>query len=856
MKRYPIILILLSLVSVFNTSSAAAWMSSQQAANHEFTTKTGSSILQTNTITQFSPVSCPPSGCAAGQRLNFQATFDVSPDTNTPNVQVCFYSSTTNWINTTSLSINTPGWTAGDSAGICNGTPFGSANSTLSIGTSSLNLSFRINATSVNPNTLIVSVYQLVSGNWKSVTTLTYTNSTSILSASSPAFVANDADSCAGNSPCYINSGDDQPGGIGTGLKDAVDALPTGSTINILGSYSIKGSSVDINNGDIIQGVNNSSITTTSSFCTNNALLQISKGATLQNLNVTSPCNTRDLLAVSSPDPVTVQSNDLTGGNNGVLLSGNNGNVLVRFSQIQGNKGYGILRSSGNGPVQAVANNIYGNRAGAQVDCAQNGQADHNFWGSGVSTSTAVANCIATNGKQLGAQILLNSSSPGVDARKLTVTGSKNSIDSLGISVQHDSGNDFDVYIVNHGIGSTNNIPFYGNGTDYITACGNFLDVFLADSNASPANLSLFFRYNLNQSCTATISSPNFCGQSSDSAKYPLWWYDPQNNMTNLWDTTGQNPAGTGANGATGQTTTCLQDSNEIKVSISNSGRPGFQDLNFTPFIAGFYPVGFLSFAVQVNVAQATIQWETSYETGISRFYLVRSLQANGTYSRIYERDNMGNETTGGSYYYVDPTLSFGKTYYYKLELIGANGNTLGFYGPVSAITATATPTITPTFTRTITPTITITRTPTQTFTLYVYHSPTPTLIITRTYTPYPTSTFLATNTPVPTSTMENLSTPSQTTNPLVTPLPTNNGYPDQNATQIAMVTQNTQGNNTYPVGTSAGTNGPSLTTTATPPSTGNENGTFWVSLVTGGVLGILVLGAAGWFLFQRRIIH
>ena len=46
----------------------------------------------TNSLTQVSPASCPSSGCAAGQRFDFQFGFDVSPVySGGSNVQVCIY---------------------------------------------------------------------------------------------------------------------------------------------------------------------------------------------------------------------------------------------------------------------------------------------------------------------------------------------------------------------------------------------------------------------------------------------------------------------------------------------------------------------------------------------------------------------------------------------------------------------------------------------------------------------------------------------------------------------------------------------------------------------------------------------
>ncbi len=827
-------------------------------------------ISQVNGIAQVNPSSCPSAGCAAGQRINFLASFGVATSfSGSANVHACFYSSNagnSTWIDKASFSTTSAGWTSDPSGSICSTTVptnydfLGGANANLSAGPNSLNFAFRINkdsaVTSVD-NPISITIYETNDGSkWTATSTLTLSK-LSISSPRSPAYVANDASTCGSNAPCFVNSADDLEGGLGTGLKDAIDSLPPASTINILGSYNIKGSPVNISQSDIIQGIDNASITT--SVCSNNPLLQVSAGATIRQLNVSagSCSSTRDLIAVASPDQVTIESDDLNGGKNAISLTGNNGSVQVRFNQIQGNKGYGIIKSGGNGSIQATANNIYGNQGSKQVDCKGSGNVDHNFWGTGLSVSGAVANCTASDGKRLGTAIVQNNSTPGVDARRVTVTSSRTTYPSLGIAFNHDSGGDFDIYIVNYGNGSNSNIPFLNIGTDAINPCGNFLDIFLAQ-NAGAGSLNLFFRYDLNQACVTTVESQNFCGQS-DPSKFPLWWYDPQGNVTDKWDTTGQNPAGTGANGASGQTTSCLTNNHEIEVSFSSNGRPGLsQDLNFTPFIAGYYPVGFLSFKTKVNVSQSTIQWETLYESGISAFYIIRSLQPDGIYNRVIGPiSNKGNETIGGIYAEIDETLDFGKTYYYKLEIIGQDGSTIGYYGPVAAITATATPTvtntptITMTFTRTLTGTVTLTRTPTKTRTLFVYRSNTASRLRTSTNTPFRTSTMSKSNTPFPSSTISN-GTPSVTPSPSLaaTPSQGSNGYPGQ-TTQIAYLTGTTIPTGDYP--SSQGTT--SVTPTGDTTQAGNK-AAFWVSLATGGVLGIIVLGIAVWYLIQRRIIQ
>jgi len=71
------------------------------------------------------------------------------------------------------------------------------------------------------------------------------------------AYVAETSDDCNLEAPCFINSGDDLPGGLGTGLKDAIDALPAGTSANpisitILGDYPVKTREVLLDRPNII----------------------------------------------------------------------------------------------------------------------------------------------------------------------------------------------------------------------------------------------------------------------------------------------------------------------------------------------------------------------------------------------------------------------------------------------------------------------------------------------------------------------------------------------------------------------------------------------------------------------------
>ena len=107
-----------------------------------------------------------------------------------------------------------------------------------------LNLALRLNKLASQNGTIRFHVFEKdLSGTWveKSSAMQAIALSPSQLGT---AYVAADSGSCSLKTPCFINSGDDLPGGLGTGLKDALDAPQRTSaspvTINILGVYPVK----------------------------------------------------------------------------------------------------------------------------------------------------------------------------------------------------------------------------------------------------------------------------------------------------------------------------------------------------------------------------------------------------------------------------------------------------------------------------------------------------------------------------------------------------------------------------------------------------------------------------------------
>jgi len=558
---------------------------------------------QTGAVTLLSPVACPAAGCAAGQRLNVRANYllQTYDPTQAPNVQVCVYTPQAWSVNEVVFSpnglISNLPYTIGDLAG-CEGAPSGyelknGASVTLPAGQfgDGLDFAFRIGSTATSSGTLRLRVLERGSSGW--IQTQELFLFIRVVPKTSIGYVANDATACGQFSPCYINSGDDQVGGIGTGLKDAVDALDAGSQITILGNYSIKSQTVVIDKPLTLQGLDNAVLTYVGPDCSQ-PMLQIGGGVVVSNLTLKDGACVfpgRDLIVVNPTEgEVRIEYVNLIEGKDALRVQDGLGQVTLRFSHIQGNSGYAILREAGSssGRVWAVGNNLYGNRAGVQVECNNHGTVNHNFFGWSSSLALAVSQCEVDPTRVLGAPALRRSNQPGVSATRVTVTESKTYAFDNRIAFQHGSGEtDFDLYLVEHGAGSTLNVPFTGGSGEDLTPCSSYWDIFLAEGAAPGGTLSLFFRYDLTPGCVTTVESALYCG-SGNPALYPLWWYHPAGNITQGWDTTGQRPAGSAAAGSNGQTTTCLTGEKEIRVDIDNDGRPGLNlDLGYLPFVVG-----------------------------------------------------------------------------------------------------------------------------------------------------------------------------------------------------------------------------------------------------------------------------
>jgi hypothetical protein len=696
-------------------------------------------------VTLVSPSACPPNGCAAGQRLNYRVDFNVTKidPSRSPNLQVCFYFPG-NWsvtqVTASSSSLNltyNSGFSACDSAPSNYNYSGLVANVQTASASESLNFAFRLGSSASTNGQVIVRIFELDTTNAWSKAGEGTSSSLSVTATSANVYVANDAAACSTFTPCYINSGDDQNNGFGTGLKDAIDGAASSATITVLGTYTLKDNQVLVDKPYTLKSSESGKISyiDTVPVCTQ-PMLMVTAGANINGLTLddgscasttTTTYADRNLIVVSSSNPVTIESSDLTGGLDGVhVTSSNSAALLMRYNQITNNSGWAVyLDSSNTGVLNAYANNFFGNKSGTQVECngTAKGNVDHNFWGTGLTVSQGVSNCAASDAKRLGARVFHNSSGAGVQAQRVTVgTGSVQYAFNNTVGYQRTgTGNDVGLVIVNHSYGSAENIPFTAGQLGNLTVCSNFWDVFITDSSlpASPATLDLYFKYNLTAGCTATIESSQFCGQTLDNKLYPLYWF---NLSANDWGTTG-----TG-----GQTTSCRTDSNkDIKVTIDfdTANHPNFNDLSRLPFVVALPgQIVVTNVTVFPGSEQATLHWTTAAEANVTGFVVQRSEEETGPFADVSDLiPRVGSSTTGSTYQYTDTDLTDYTTYYYRLRISYSNTSTPTFTSAVSVMPYPATPT----------PTLVPSRTtfPTSTF---IYKSPTATF----TPTPTPTSPF------------------------------------------------------------------------------------------------------------------
>jgi hypothetical protein len=725
-----------------------------------------------------SPSTCPSSGCAAGQRLNFTVDFSVDPQyTSGSNTQICVYApedgvsgpGVTAWADFSQwlISDDSP-YTFGQVNSVCtNAEPAGDEYLAGAYATHPNpiqdEIQFALNihrSTDLNGH-VRVKVLQAVSAGTNWVETSgpgsAFTENISVAALGQTVYTAELPWACGSLKPCFVHSGDDEDGGgQGTGLYDAIQALDPGGEIIILKDYRIRTNPVRVDKALTIRGHNEESMLTSinSEQACSNSLLLYKSGGVLQDLQINDgncPANnSRTLVEINSPDLVTIQSSTLTSGDIAIRVRDNTGKVDIKFNEITNNQQSAVLIDPDPDTtdpdyierVNMYANNILKNGSTEQVSCNDGGYADHNFWGEGELASENTSNCTLSPGKELGAPILTAPNGHGVQAILAAVKGKFTYFDYFNekIGAGHSEGDDYNLVIVNHGQGTIENIPFYESGSGEITPCGNFYDIFLAP-DASPKHLELTLKYDLNAQCINIIESEYYCGNTNQS-HYPLWWYDPVMNITAGWDRTGQDPQGTGGVGYDGQITTCDMGKHEITVEIDFTGRPGLlSDLNFTPFTTGYIDGATLTdFSAAFTNFYSQVTWTTSREKNVKRYELLRSQNQTSGYEVINTVNVTSDSATTNTYQFFDYDVDLSTTYYYQLRVIhnSESDEIIGSHGPITLNVPAPTVTTTPTVTLTPKPTSTPAyKTPTRP----IYRSPTPagTPTQVRTYGPTPT---------------------------------------------------------------------------------------------------------------------
>lgn len=93
------------------------------------------------------------------------------------------------------------------------------------------------------------------------------------------------------------------------------------------------------------------------------------------------------------------------------------------------------------------------------------------------------------------------------------------------------------------------------------------------------------------------------------------------------------------------------------------------------------------SFTTTVEDGEVILNWETESETNNVGFNIYRSTKKNTGYEKINEDliPAVGSETVGAAYEFVDTNIAKRKVFYYMLEDIDVEGNSI-MHGPVKSI--------------------------------------------------------------------------------------------------------------------------------------------------------------------------
>ncbi len=120
-----------------------------------------------------------------------------------------------------------------------------------------------------------------------------------------------------------------------------------------------------------------------------------------------------------------------------------------------------------------------------------------------------------------------------------------------------------------------------------------------------------------------------------------------------------------------------------LRITLVSKGKK--QGDSIVPFMIEMpVPTRLKSFDVTMEDGSAVLRWETSFESGMQGYDVVRSQEKDGRYDVVTkEMVTASGSTNGGVYEYRDATLSANRTYWYKLREVADNG--LGAeYGPYS----------------------------------------------------------------------------------------------------------------------------------------------------------------------------
>ncbi|RMD99567.1 MAG: T9SS C-terminal target domain-containing protein [Calditrichaeota bacterium] len=91
-----------------------------------------------------------------------------------------------------------------------------------------------------------------------------------------------------------------------------------------------------------------------------------------------------------------------------------------------------------------------------------------------------------------------------------------------------------------------------------------------------------------------------------------------------------------------------------------------------------------LSFDARAAEKTVVLFWQTASETENAGFHIFRSEHAGGPFVRITNRliPGAGNSRQTHTYQWIDASVEFGKTYYYRLADLDFNG-VMTYHGPV-----------------------------------------------------------------------------------------------------------------------------------------------------------------------------